>query len=125
MIYRLFVEINQYYDENQQPATAKYFWSKMSLFDMITLSVLYLVLVAKVLPYYMRNKRPFNLKGPIFLYNVLMTIINFFFFFFFIFQKTLVAGIFGHKYTTKKNINFSSSELVLYFAIFCPNFLTG
>ena len=48
---------------------------------MITVMTLYLVFVRKVGPKMMKNREPYQLRGPMFVYNTVMVVINFYFFF--------------------------------------------
>ena len=48
---------------------------------MVTVMIFYLLFVSKFGPKMMKNREPYQLRGPMFVYNTVMVVINFYFFF--------------------------------------------
>jgi hypothetical protein len=67
-----FYWLHQYWDEPSDPRTRNYFLVHPSIISMALLMIVYMLLVVVIIPGFMRNRKPFNLKGLIIGYDVLM-----------------------------------------------------
>jgi hypothetical protein len=67
-----FYWLHQYWDEASDPRTRNYLLVNPSLVTMSTLMVIYMLLVVIIIPAFMKNRKPFNLKKAIISYDVLM-----------------------------------------------------
>lgn len=76
----LLENLEQYLRSEQHPRTSDYLLSHVSVGRFFVVIAVYLLLSAKLIPYLMRNKQPFRLEKPIFVYNVILVVANIFFF---------------------------------------------
>ncbi|XP_013134483.1 PREDICTED: elongation of very long chain fatty acids protein 4-like isoform X2 [Papilio polytes] len=75
-----------------------------------SISVLYLLIVIKFLPSYMKNRKPYNLKSIIFLYNVVQVLLSAYNFYLFV-AHTLQYGLFPSKCWYEANMPMMKSIL--------------
>ncbi|CAG2179148.1 unnamed protein product, partial [Oppiella nova] len=105
-----FYWLHQYWDEPSDPRTRNYFLVHPSMISMALLMIVYMLLVVVIIPGFMRNRKPFNLKGLIIGYDVLMVLINGYFF-----AKTLQISCFGLEMWNFKNTKGDTSPKAMEF----------
>lgn len=72
--------MDQYFDDNQHPATAHLSLGKLSFTQFCGLIAGYLLVTTKIIPYFMRKRKAFNLQRLLFVFNVMMVGFNIYFF---------------------------------------------
>lgn len=67
-----FYWLHQYWDEDSDPRTKNYVLVNPSFVTMSALMQIYMLLVVLIIPAFMKNRKPFNLKNAIIAYDILM-----------------------------------------------------
>ncbi len=73
--------LQQYWQDSGDQRTCGLPLIREGPWAMITVMCLYLLFVQKIGPKMMKNREPYQLRVPMFIYNTIMVIINFYFFF--------------------------------------------
>ncbi len=71
---------NKYFADHQDPRTRHYPLVSVSPWTIIAIMSTYLILTTRLIPRWMKNREPFELRGIMFAYNCIMVTINTFFF---------------------------------------------
>lgn len=116
--------LHKYYSDMQHPATVDYFFSKLYPFQFAAIVITYLLLVTRIIPYFMRNRQPFVLKWPILCYNTFMVIINFYFFIEALKRSHFGLLMFDFAYPDSQNVTAKNlDDLVVGYWYYCSKFL--
>ena len=68
--------IENFFDKQQFSSSAHLWISSVPFWKIVTVVSLYLLTVTKLIPYFIKNRKPFKLQKLIFAYNVTMVAIN-------------------------------------------------
>lgn len=71
--------LHQYWNDVCDPRTLDLPLMRNGPWTLIGILFVYLLLVTKVGPHWMRNRKPYELRGPMLAYNFIMVVINLFF----------------------------------------------
>ncbi|CAG2122070.1 unnamed protein product, partial [Medioppia subpectinata] len=72
----VFYWLHEYWEEGVDPRTRGYFLVDMSAITMGAILLTYIIHVVFLIPYLMKNRKPFDLKRVIIAYDVLLVAIN-------------------------------------------------
>src|SRR5437879_2808422 len=72
----IFYYFNQYFIDNEDSRAKDYPFVNILPWKLLSFMGIYLLLTTYIIPKIMKNSQPFNLRGPILIYNIVMVIIN-------------------------------------------------
>lgn len=96
--------MDKYYDDVQHPISKDYWVCKWPFYQFALTDITFLLLVTQIIPYFMRDRKPFVLKWPIFVYNTFMVVANGYYFLLFLKISGYGKNLWSFEYPDPKDV---------------------
>lgn len=106
----LYYYLTGFWYDIQDPRTMKYSLVNLSPWTMANIMCAYYILVTKIGPEFMKNRKPYTLRGPMFVYNISMVLMNLYFFIQIAYRIDFGRRFLNWKYPSRNDVSQQAIE---------------